>query len=449
MTAVAPLPGIIASRYLPVRLIGKGGMGVVYEVVHAHTGQHLALKLLLEGGNAPTMDLQRFKREARAPARIRSQNVVQVLDADTAPELNHAPFLVMELLEGLDLEQAATQAQPSPATVVDWLGQIAPALDKAHRIGIVHRDLKPENLFLAQQDGRPPMVKILDFGIAKITDEGATATSSGQVLGTPRYMAPEQVTQSSKVSGATDLYALGLVAYRLLAGESYYRGPMMTVLAELLRGVPSAPSARHPHLGAGFDTWFLQACHRDPECRFVSATQQIEALAAAFQLPSSADGGERAPSSASVMERASSSLATHPSPSMSRHRLAKKGPLMVLAASTALITTVVAYRVLSPGEGTRASTQGPDLARSPPSAIERLDAKVLPLERSTPQAPPSAQQVVPSPLDSNVPGPSTTASGAERAAPPTPIRKPARAPRPSSSTRSKPPSAPDPYGEQK
>jgi len=288
MLATSTLPTKIASRYVPVRLIGKGGMGVVYEVVHERTGEHLALKVLQSSAGAPAEALERFKREARAPAQIRSENVVHVSDADVAPELDGAPFLVMELLEGMDLERAASLSRPEPATVVGWLRQIAPALDKAHRLGIIHRDLKPENLFLANVEDRPPVVKILDFGIAKMAEEGSAATVSGQVLGTPKYMAPEQAERHPRVTAATDRYALGLVAYRLLFGESYYRGSVMSILAELLHGPTTAPSARDPRFGPAFDTWFSQACHRDPERRFASASQQVEALAEALGLPSGA-----------------------------------------------------------------------------------------------------------------------------------------------------------------
>src|SRR5262245_1916587 len=224
MTAAPNLPGIIAGRYVPVRLIAKGGMGAVYEVEHARTGEHLALKVLLSGVGASTEDLERFKREARASARIKSEHVVRVTDADVSPELDGAPFLVMELLEGMDLERKAAAARPDPATVVDWMRQVATAIDKAHRLGIVHRDLKPENLFLVTSEERPPFIKVLDFGIVKLAEDGTGATGEGQIIGTPRYMAPEQASSGGRVGPATDRFALGLVAYRLLAGEGYFRG---------------------------------------------------------------------------------------------------------------------------------------------------------------------------------------------------------------------------------
>jgi hypothetical protein len=280
------LPALIASRYLPIRVIGRGGMGIVYEVEHTRTGDRLALKVLSAAVDPSTDALERFKREARASARIKSEHVIRVTDADVAPELDGAPFLVMELLEGMDLEEAASTLRPNPATAVDWLRQVARAIDKAHRLGIIHRDLKPENLFLATFEDRSPIVKVLDFGIAKMAQEGTAATGSGQVLGTPRYMAPEQAAGGARVTGATDLYAIGLIAYRLIMGESYYRDDnVMSVLGLLLHGQLQPPSARNPSFGAAFDRWFEKACHREPDGRFASAAIQVEALAEALKLP--------------------------------------------------------------------------------------------------------------------------------------------------------------------
>ena len=241
--------------------------------------------MLLSGVGASAEALNRFKREARASARIKSDHVVRVIDADVAPELDGAPFLVMELLEGSDLERKAAAERPTPGTVVDWLRQVAVAIDKAHRLGIVHRDLKPENLFLTSRENGTPIVKVLDFGIVKMTEEGTGATGSGQILGTPQYMAPEQVSTGARITPATDRYALGLVAYRLLTGESYYQGDVMKILAQLLHEPLQRPSQRHAELGTAIDSWFARACHRSPEERFASAAEQVEALSAALGLP--------------------------------------------------------------------------------------------------------------------------------------------------------------------
>ncbi len=297
MTAPAHLPGVIAARYRPIRLIATGGMGAVYEVEHAATGERLALKVLASGANPSPEALVRFRHEVRASARIKSENVVRVIDADLAPELGGAPFLVMELLEGADLERAASAARPTAATAVEWLRQVARALDRAHHLGMVHRDLKPENLFLTTRDDGTPLVKILDFGIVKMVEETTAATSTGQILGTPKYMAPEQAIANASVTPATDRCALGLIAYRLLVGESYHQGGVMVILGQLLHGELQAPSERGSRLGAAFDAWFLKACHRDPLKRFASASEQIEALARSLGLGDAATVGARESSS--------------------------------------------------------------------------------------------------------------------------------------------------------
>lgn len=279
------LPDLIGHRYAPVRLIGRGGMGVVYEVRHTGTDERLALKLILSDVGSAAATRERFKLEARASTRIKSEHVVRVIDADLAPELGGAPYLVMELLEGMDLERAAVASPPSPFTVVGWLRQVARTIDEAHRLGIVHRDLKPENLFLAVEEregGRREVVKILDFGIVKMLEGAGGLTETGQLLGTPKYMAPEQASTMVAISPATDLCALGFVAYRLLMGKTYYEGGVMVILGQLLNGTLEAPSLRGSPFGAAFDAWFLKACHRDPRERFASASDQVKALAGAL-----------------------------------------------------------------------------------------------------------------------------------------------------------------------
>jgi serine/threonine-protein kinase len=290
MTQATELPPQIAGRYRPIRVIGRGGMGAVYEVEHLHTGQRLALKVLLARFGDSAEAIERFKREARASSRIQSDHVVRVTDADRAPELEDAPFLVMELLQGTDLERATAGHKVSPAEVVEWMRQIARALTKAHALGIVHRDLKPENLFLTTRDDGTPCVKILDFGIAKISEQGAVNTQSGHILGTPTFMAPEQASGvSSTITAKTDLYALGLIAFRWLVGRDYWNdGSVVQLIAQITIERMEPPSARGSSYGATFDEWFAKACARDPGARFASVNEQVEALAAALGLPASA-----------------------------------------------------------------------------------------------------------------------------------------------------------------
>jgi serine/threonine-protein kinase len=247
----------------------------------------LALKLMRAHVGASADAIARFKREARAASSIRSQHVVRIFDADVAPELGGAPYLVMDLLEGSDLEQIAN-GKPVPAEdVVEWLRQVARPLDKAHRLGITHRDLKPENLFLTRLDDGTPVVKILDFGIAKIAAESTGTTQSGQIFGTPQYMAPEQARgDHANVGPWTDLFALGLIAYGLLTGASYRTGTNLAeMLYEILNEPIQAPSERGATLGPEFDVWFLRACHPEWAARFGTAYEQIESLARAVGLP--------------------------------------------------------------------------------------------------------------------------------------------------------------------
>ena len=409
------LPAVIASRYQPVRLIAKGDMGAVYEVEHARTGERLALKVLLSGVGASAELLERFKREARASARIKSEHVVRVIDADVAPELDGAPFLVMELLEGMDLERKAVSARVAPAEVVDWLRQVAVAIDKAHRLGIIHRDLKPENLFLTTPEDRPPLVKVLDFGILKMTEDGIGATGTGQVIGTPRYMAPEQATSGARITPATDLFALGLVAYRLLAGETYFRGDPINILAQLLYEPLQPPSERHPALGKAFDTWFARACHRNPEERFGSAAEQVKSLSAVLGMPTLAatPGAMRRPSSraAAVTDRV---------------RTMRSRSLMGLGIAAVLAGVAVAVIVVAQ------RSDSPEATPPPPQVAAPAVAPAAP----TPVAP--AVVPPPAPTLAEKPSPSQPATTPTTAQPNVP---PARAPATSGGPAKKKPAA--------
>ncbi len=262
-------------------------MGIVYSVEHTLTGEQLALKVMTAHHGATRDAIERFKREARASAKIKSEHVVRIIDADVAPELDRAPYLVMDLLDGTDLERASGDQPIDAPVVLDWLRQIARVLDKAHRLGITHRDLKPENLFLTHREDGSALIKILDFGIAKISAESTGTTQSGQILGTPLYMSPEQARgDPTQIGPSSDLYALGLIAYKLLVGYPYWNANSVAgIIGQVLYEPMTPPSARGCRLGLEFDVWFLRACNREPQRRFTSAVEQVEALAECLGLP--------------------------------------------------------------------------------------------------------------------------------------------------------------------
>jgi serine/threonine protein kinase len=285
---LSEMPPVIGSRYRTRRLLGQGGIGAVYEVEHVHTGQILALKVLHAHTGASESMVERFRREARVSGKIKSSHVVQVLDADVCQSLGGAPYLVMELLEGSDLDAISNQGPQSPAHVVEWLSQVATALEKAHAIGVVHRDLKPENIFLTKNENGNPLVKILDFGIAKIKNDANTGgTQSGQILGTPKFMSPEQARgHSSEIGPESDLFSIGLIAFKLLTGKDYWTAETVIQLITQICFEPMLPpSELGADYGPVFDTWFLKSCAREANERFHSANEQVIALAEALNVP--------------------------------------------------------------------------------------------------------------------------------------------------------------------
>jgi serine/threonine-protein kinase len=285
-------PGmVLGERYRVVRQLGRGGMGSVFLVQHVHTDEQLALKILHSAVISDSVALERFRREARTPARINSDHVVRVTDADIATNLGGLPFLVMEYLRGEDLDKRVERVGLlQPPEVVLYLRQAARALDKAHALGIIHRDLKPENLFLTQREDGTPCIKILDFGIAKLTGEAsrelmrAAATTTGQIFGTPLFMSPEQAKgESNKVSPQTDVWALGLIAHRLLTGRDIWTAESIThLIAQIAYEPMPIPSNHGSPFGHEYDRWFALCCNRNVKDRYASAGEAISSLAMAL-----------------------------------------------------------------------------------------------------------------------------------------------------------------------
>ncbi len=298
------LPGaIIADRYRIVSHLAHGGFGSVYVAEQIATERLVALKVLWPQLLAGKGALEQFRLEARVASRVNSDHIVQVLDAALDPRHN-TPFLVMELLHGRDLGRVVREGGAlEPKLALEYLRQTALGLEKAHRYvdrdgraaPIVHRDLKPDNLFLTQRDDGSPLIKILDFGIAKVLSQ--SMQMSGDIKGTPLYMAYEQASQGA-ITPATDVWAFGLVAFYLFAGTSYWKtanladGSITQLFGEVLNLPLSPPSERARELGlplafsASFDGWFARCVNRDSAERFQSVADAISELMAAVELPS-------------------------------------------------------------------------------------------------------------------------------------------------------------------
>lgn len=281
----------VGERYRVLTLLARGAFGLVYAAEQVLTGRRVALKVLWP--YATGARVERLLGEARLVSGVQSRHVVQVLDAGIDAATGSV-FIAMELLTGATLAQHVAQGGPlTAASCAALIAQIATGLGKLHEhvtaeglsAPIVHRDLKPENLFLTHQDDGQPLVKILDFGTAKLL--GAGVDSSGVLAGTPCYMAAEQL-RGSTLTPAADIWALGLVAFYLRTGHCYWRaasgGDREQLFAEVLN-LPLAPaSERALQLGASvelepaFDGWFSRCVERDVTRRFPSAASASAAL---------------------------------------------------------------------------------------------------------------------------------------------------------------------------
>lgn len=287
---------VIADDFEVVRPLKRGGMGAVYVARQRSTDTERALKVLLPELVIDAGSLARFEQEARIGSRIESDHVVHVVGAGVDKDLR-LPWLAMELLRGEDLDDHATRVGPLSREMVGTIfRQLAHPLSRAHARGIVHRDLKPHNLFLAEArafrsptQGVPFTVKILDYGIATLAGAGASAERTS--IGTPAWMAPEQTDNRGSIGPQADVWALGLIAFRLLTGHSFWLAALETApsamrfLTEVLFDpLPSASDRAEKIPGAaplpsGFDAWFEACVHRDPSRRFTQGGDAAEALA--------------------------------------------------------------------------------------------------------------------------------------------------------------------------
>jgi class 3 adenylate cyclase/response regulator of citrate/malate metabolism len=257
-------------------------MGAIWVALDSQLQRRVALKLMASHFVASPAARYQFAQEAKAVAQLRNPHVVQIhdygVDLDT-------PYIVMELLEGEDLETRLDRQGRLPlVTVAALLNQVAKALAAAHAAGIIHRDLKPANLFLARVDTEE-VVKVLDFGLARLSTSGAaTMDPANEVVGTPRYMSPEQLSGGAGIDHRSDLWSLAVVAYRALTGRFPFSGDVLGGLANPGALVSAeSPSSTVPELGKEVDAFFKRALETEPRRRFQSASEMASAFAALLE----------------------------------------------------------------------------------------------------------------------------------------------------------------------
>ena len=275
------IPGsVLAGKYRVERIIGQGGMGLVVEARHIALDERVALKFLLPEYAQHPEAATRFIREARAAAKIKSEHVARVSDVGNLD--SGAPYMMMEFLEGADLSQTLEKLGVLPVEdAIDYIIQGCEAIAEAHTHGIVHRDLKPANLFLSKRPDGTPIVKVLDFGISKVIGGAVdNLTKTTAAMGSALYMSPEQMQQTRAVDHRTDIYALGIALYELLAGKQpYYADTLPQLCAEILTGTPTPIRTARPEVPEELAQVLEKAYARDKGQRYQSIADLVIALA--------------------------------------------------------------------------------------------------------------------------------------------------------------------------
>jgi serine/threonine-protein kinase len=275
-------PGtMLAGRYRVDRVVGRGGMGIVVAATHVGLDERVAIKVLGQEAKQEPETVERFSREARAAAKIKSEHVARVSDVGVLED--GSPFLVMEYLAGKDLSLYLRERERLPvAEAVDFLLQASEGLAEAHALGIVHRDLKPSNLFLTRRSDGSALIKVLDFGVSKLLAPGfgPALTRTNDVVGSPVYMPPEQMLSSKTVDLRADIWALGVIMYELLTGTLPFVADSFAALcSQVMRLEPPPMATRRYDIPPGLEAVVLCCLSKKPEARFQTLGALAEALA--------------------------------------------------------------------------------------------------------------------------------------------------------------------------
>jgi len=393
----------IGGKYTVVRHLGEGGMGAVYEARHRGTGKRVALKVITgELGNDPRQ-VTRFEQEARAAGVIESDHIVQVFDAGR-DEASGAPYLAMEYLVGEDVQQLFARLGPLPADLVLRIGlQACLGLEKAHAQGIVHRDIKPANLFLMERDSGERLVKVLDFGIAKIAPRALAPeqkkgplTQAGTVIGSPLYMSPEQARGKEGIDHRTDVWSLGIVLYQALTGHTPFDGSAS--VGDFICDVCSTPVAPIATMAPWVERAVAQTVERalfiDPRDRYPTMTAMREAIAALLPQGATIHAAMLVPAAARIGSPSSEALAataagpSHGSVATIPELPSAAAMSSLLASTPATLATTPPLAVTPPPafapQSAVASAEGaptalpPTTARPPPAALAPAELHLAP-----------------------------------------------------------------------
>jgi serine/threonine-protein kinase len=273
---------ILAGKYRVERVLGVGGMGAVIAATHIDLDEIRAIKLMHASESENSLAVERFLREARAAVKLKSEHIARVYDVGRLE--TGVPYIVMEYLEGNDLSRIARKQGPLPiAEVVHYILQACDAIAEAHAAGIVHRDLKPANLFLTRRDDGSACIKVLDFGISKLSVPGAAPdleiTTGNEVLGSPHYMSPEQMRATRNADERSDVWSLGAIMYRLITGRLPFPAETpMELATRILETVPERPSVLRPEVQPALEQAILRCLEKDPARRTQNATELATSL---------------------------------------------------------------------------------------------------------------------------------------------------------------------------
>ncbi len=409
-------PGqVVGGKWRVVRVIGRGGMGAVYEAQNIAIGKRAALKFI-DAEYARREDVaSRFRQEAEAASLVESAHIVEVFDSGTTEE--GIPYIVMELLRGEDLRTRLRRVGKLPASdAVHIIGQVLRGLHRAHEAGIVHRDLKPDNVFLLDRDDDSLFVKLVDFGISKITRPRVLAgdgpiTSQGVVLGTPAYMSPEQTRGLADVDARTDLWAAGAILFECLVGRAPFAGEFYEslVVAVCTTEAPSLTDL-DPTISPALAGIVRRALARDRALRYQSAAQFLDALQeagfAVARRNRQRDGHDH-PSGPGEHERAVTAFELAPraepgdggalpaprpptAPTQQRRSFARIFGLALGVTVTSFCLTLAGIRTFGPSRGPRQGSARPSAEASIDGAQPRLRLSAAEEARSAGAALPTA-----------------------------------------------------------